>query len=155
MSDALQPVENPQTTQNLPVSGRERQLAALRKNQFSKDRQPSVRGRQGPDGGKLYRWAATLPAPEFIVANLRKMFPGISPNKKITLDEARRMRIFLEACQGNVQASKEIDDRLYGKARESIDHTSLGDKLRQTIITVSDLAQKRVLEEAIEDADVI
>jgi len=95
---------------------RERSNANLRP--FSHDHQPVKRG-GAVDGARMYRWAADLPVPESLVADITKIFP--EARKKLTLDEARHVRLFLQAVAGDVQANREIDNRLYGRALQRVE----------------------------------
>jgi hypothetical protein len=55
-----------------------------------------------------------------------------------TINDSLVAALVKEGMDGNVQAIKELVDRIEGKARESIDHTTKGEKIQQTNYTILD-----------------
>lgn len=134
-------VANTENTESPRLTRQQLHLQKLKKHQFSSTNQPKTRGRCGPAGAKLYRWALDLPAPEAKLAELRLRYPGIGTKKKLTMDDVRRISVVELAIDGDIPANKEIDDRLYGKAQAYIDHTTKGESIdRERDLAIDNLA---------------
>lgn len=87
---------------------------------FSSDYQPE-RHISAKSGGALFRWAGQLDAPEKVMEKFKEMFPTV--RKNLTLEELRHISLYMEAIKGDVMANREINDRLWGKAIQPLEHS--------------------------------
>jgi hypothetical protein len=67
----------------------------------------------------LLRWSGDLPAPEALVAEMRRIF-GLPPTEPLTVNQATALRCRLEALKGSHQHLQFIADRTEGKAPERL-----------------------------------
>jgi hypothetical protein len=133
------------------LTGRARSLANLKLGQFNKEHRPSSPSHGKRDDG-IFRWAADICSPEALAAKMKEAFPTVR-KKKLTNKEALALRLALDGMSGDVDASKEFFNRLYGKSRESVDMTTLGEKISQNIFNLVDPSQKATVETIQREAD--
>jgi len=83
-------------------------------------------------------WTVNGKAKSLLVSSTQNMYYGVAASQ------------IMEALKGNVQAQKEIVDRIQGKAPQGIDITSQGDKINESPLTDKERA---LLADLLDNAD--
>jgi len=106
-----------------------------KETQFSKENQPEKNGR--PKGSL----SAKTILNKFLSLEQEYENPVTGVFENMSVYEMMSLSIIAKAKDGDLQAYKEILDRLEGKAQQNIDHTTGGESLNQIKLTIIDGTQ--------------
>jgi acyl-CoA reductase-like NAD-dependent aldehyde dehydrogenase len=81
------------------------------------------------------RWAAEQIPAEKMVAHIRSFYPDVQD--RLTNERAVALAMWKAAIEGNVQAARELWERMYGKVKQEIEGT-LGDNAAELLQRFAD-----------------